>query len=45
MLIYMLAAAMTVAMMIVTAFAIHQESERLRHQRQEIDRNGFGRRR
>ena len=30
MIIYMLAAAMTVAMLIATAFALHQETERMR---------------
>ncbi|MFU0505604.1 hypothetical protein [Pseudaminobacter sp. NGMCC 1.201702] len=45
MLIYMLAAAMTITMMIATAFAIHQESERLRHRRQETRPTGFGPRR
>ncbi len=42
MMIYMLAAAMTVAMLIATAFGIHQESERMRLQEQKARSNGFG---
>ena len=44
MIIYMLAAAMTVAMLIATAFGIHQESQRMRYQEQKIRSNGFGQR-
>ena len=43
MMIYMLAAAMTVAMLIATAFSIHQETQKaaLRERSQRF--NGFGR--
>lgn len=44
MIIYMLAAAMTIAMLIATAFGIHQESQRLRYQEQKARTDGFGRR-
>ena len=43
MMIYMLAAAMTVAMLIATAFALHQESERMRLKEKKINLRGFGR--
>ena len=43
MMIYMLAAAMTVAMLIATAFALHQESERMRLKEKKIHLRGFGR--
>ena len=43
MMIYMLAAAMTVAMLIATAFALHQESERMRLKERKINLRGFGR--
>jgi len=36
MMIYVLATAMTVAMLIATAFALHQETQRLRHQEQKV---------
>jgi hypothetical protein len=41
MLIFMLAAAMTVAMLIATLFGLHQEAERLRRDPGRIDRFGF----
>ena len=43
MMIYMLAAAMTVAMLIATAFALHQESERTRLKEKKVHLRGFGR--
>ena len=43
MLIYMLAAAMTIAMLIATAFGLHQESERLKLKEKRINQRGFGR--
>ena len=43
MMIYMLAAAMTVAMLIATAFALHQESERMRLKEKKVHLRGFGR--
>ena len=42
MMIYMLAAAMTVAMLIATAFALHQETERLRLIEKRSKLDGFG---
>lgn len=45
MMIYMLAATMTVAMLIATAFALHQETERTRLREKRISFNGFGSRR
>ena len=42
MMIYMLAAAMTIAMLIATAFGLHQESERMRFQQKRIRARGFG---
>lgn len=44
MIIYMLAAAMTVAMLIATAFGIHEETQRLRSQQQKARTDRFGRR-
>ncbi|MEQ1944420.1 hypothetical protein ABMA32_18545 [Mesorhizobium sp. VNQ89] len=41
MMIFMLATAMTVAMLIATAFALHQESERQRLQEKRIRIRGF----
>ena len=43
MLIYMLAAAMTIAMLIATAFGMHQEAQRRKYEPKRIDR--FGHRR
>ena len=43
MMIYMLAAAMTVAMLIATAFALHQESQRVRLKEKRGHLRGFGR--
>ena len=42
MMIYMLAAAMTVAMLIATAFGLHQEAERMRLQEKKSTLRGFG---
>jgi hypothetical protein len=42
MIIYMLAAAMTVAMLIATAFALHQETERMRLRETRSMFGGFG---
>lgn len=42
MIIYMLAATMTVAMLIATVFALHQESERLRLRAKKIELRGVG---
>ncbi|MEW9808159.1 hypothetical protein [Mesorhizobium marinum] len=42
MMIYMLAAAMTVAMLIATAFALHDETERLRLREKKSLIRGFG---
>ena len=42
MMIYMLAAAMTVAMLIATAFGLHQESERMRLNHKKAALRGFG---
>lgn len=42
MLIYMLAAAMTVAMLIATAIGLHEEKERLQLQEKRIRSRGFG---
>jgi hypothetical protein len=42
MMIFMLAAAMTVAMLIATAFALHQETERQRLQERRVKISGFG---
>ena len=42
MMIYILAAAMTIAMLIATAFGLHQESERMRLQEKRIKVRGFG---
>ena len=43
MMIYMLAAAMTIAMLIATAFGLHQETERLRLKEKKSSLRGFGR--
>ena len=45
MMIYMLAAAMTIAMLIATAFGIHQEAQRVRVKDNQNDGGGFGMRR
>jgi hypothetical protein len=45
MMIYMLAAAMTIAMLIATAFGIHQEAQRIRVKDNQNDGRGFGMRR
>ena len=42
MMIYMLAIAMTLAMLIATAFGLHQEAERMRLQEKRINFRGFG---
>jgi len=42
MIIYMLAASMTVAMLIATAFGLHQETERMRLKEKQVTRHGFG---
>ncbi len=42
MMIYMLAAVMTVAMLIATAFALHQESEEVRLSERKRALRGFG---
>ncbi len=42
MLIYMLAAAMTIAMLIATVFGLHQEAERLRFEEKAVKAKGFG---
>ncbi len=42
MLIYMLAAAMTIAMLIATAFGLHQEAQRVRVQERNARSNRFG---
>ena len=42
MMIYMLAIAMTLAMLIATAFGLHQEAERTRFQEKRIKIRGFG---
>jgi len=42
MLILLLAAAMTVAMLIATAFGVHQETENLRFREIRNRKNGFG---
>lgn len=42
MMIYMLAAAMTIAMLIATAFALHQETERMRLKEKRNAACGFG---
>lgn len=44
MIIYMLAAAMTVAMLIATVLGIHEETQRLRYQEQKARTDCFGRR-
>lgn len=43
MMIYMLAAAMTVAMLIATAFGLNQEAEKVRFQEKRDRTTGFGR--
>jgi hypothetical protein len=43
MMIFMLAAAMTVAMLIATVFALHQEAQHARLTRQRDRFSGFGR--
>lgn len=43
MMIYMLAAAMTVAMLIATAFGINQEAEKVRFDEKKARTKGFGR--
>ena len=40
MMIYMLAAAMTIAMLIATAFGMHQEAQRRKYEPKRIDRFG-----
>ena len=45
MMIYMLAIAMTLAMLIATAFGLRQETERLKMKEQRVERRGFGMRR
>ena len=45
MLIFMLAAAMTVAMLIATAFGVHQEAQRVRFDDRRERLTGFGSRR
>ncbi|MEP9371337.1 hypothetical protein [Mesorhizobium sp. KR1-2] len=42
MMIYMLATAMTVAMLIATAVGLHQETQRLRHREQKVRSKHFG---
>ncbi len=42
MMIYMLAAAMTVAMLIATAFGMHQEAQRLKLEKVRDRTRGFG---
>lgn len=42
MMIYMLAAAMTIAMLIATAFGLHQETERMRLKQKRSTLRGFG---
>lgn len=42
MLIYMLAAAMTIAMLIATLFGLHQEAERIRFKEKASHAKGFG---
>ena len=42
MIIYMLAAAMTVAMLIATAFGLHQEAERMHFKEKKSTLRGFG---
>ena len=43
MMIYLLAAAMTVAMLIATAFGIHQENQRIQLRERSNRFTGFGR--
>ena len=43
MMIFMLAAAMTVAMLIATVFGMHQEAQRLKYAPKRIDRFGLRR--
>ena len=43
MMIYMLAAAMTIAMLIATAFGLHPDSERMRLKEMRTTLRGFGR--
>jgi hypothetical protein len=43
MMIFALAIAMTAAMLIATAFGLHQESQRLTHDPRRVDRFGFRR--
>lgn len=42
MMFYMLATAMTVAMLIATAVGLHRETQRLRHQEQKVRSKHFG---
>ncbi len=42
MMIYMLAMAMTIAMLIATVFGLHQEAERTKFQEKRIRFTGFG---
>lgn len=44
MLIYLLAAAMTIAMLIATAFGLHQEAQKVRIEARRNRVNSFGRR-
>jgi hypothetical protein len=44
MMIFMLAAAMTIAMLIATAFGVHQEAQRVRFDDRKDRYSGFGRR-
>ena len=41
MMIFMLAAAMTIAMLVATLFGLHQEAERVRHDPSQLDRFGY----
>lgn len=42
MMIYMLAIAMTAAMLIATIFGLHQEAQRVRVKRKDLRPGGFG---
>ena len=42
MLIYMLAVAMTIAMLIATVVGLHQEAERMRFREKAVKAKGFG---
>lgn len=45
MIIFMLAAAMTIAMLIATVFGLHEESQRVKQKVRSGDARGFGSRR